>query len=116
MTALPGLQPAGEGLLYGVVPGSLTDVDYMDPSQTIEGLFALMRGAPLLEVLIGWYKKRGDYPVHLWEDEDQHGVRVRSVVKHPLSRAIQETTIQLYTPRMQKDGLSRLVGSGGLIR
>jgi hypothetical protein len=97
-----------KGALFGIKPGSPVDIDIYD-GELGPDVFAPLKGAPLLEIIIEWYLAKMD-AVHFWHMDG--GVRKRSIIKSPDSRGIQEATIQRYIPRMLAESLSRKTGSG----
>ena len=96
-------------MLAGRKPGDAlpSGLNPFDPAVTIEELFGNMSGAPLLDAILEFY---GDGLVDLdWYAKDKDGSVIRSMVRSPLSRCIQEGTVQCYMKKILDDGFSQAV-------
>ena len=81
--------------------------DPFSPSVSVEELFGTLSGGPLLDKILEFF---GDGLVDFqWYAVSAEGEKVRSLVRSPLSRSIQEGTVQAYMRKIIDDGLSQAV-------
>lgn len=98
---------AKSGKLLGVEPGSKLDFDLYDPSHKLEDLFGNLGGAALLERMLLWYQEDEIETLPWFSSAD--GARLRSILRSPFSRELQESTIARYQSRICEEGLSQVV-------
>ena len=92
-----------QGKLIGKKPTDLLDFDPYSPNVVISELFGELNGAALLDAIVDYYGVgTRDIP---WHSSDG----TRNLIRSPLSREIQEGTVQEYVQRILKDGLSQKV-------
>ena len=110
--ALGIVGPRKSGLLVGVEPGSILNFDIFNPTLDVDALFAPTKGDQLFRFIKQWF---GDKLEHqpLWFEVD--GQTQRAIVKSPLSRKLQESTLVVYGARQLEEGLSPLTSSGAMI-
>ena len=108
------------GRLLDKSPGDALDINIYDPKVKLEDLFGDLGGAALLERILLWYQE-SELECLPWYSEDDGQAKTRNIVKSPLSRDLQESTISRYMQRIFSEGLSQvvsgqdwLVGDGGL--
>ena len=81
--------------------------DPFKASATVEELFGSLSGAQLLDSIVEFY---GDGVVDFeWYGKNSDGEACRALVRSPLSRNIQEGTVQAYMRKILEDGLSQAV-------
>ena len=87
--------------------------DPFHPAVTVDELFGgSLSGAALLDSILELY---GDGLVDLdWYTDTPDGENVRAMVRSPLSRNIQEGTVQAYMRKIIDDGLSQAVSGHGV--
>eukprot|EP00435_Cladocopium_sp_Y103_P058223 s125_g20.t1 len=100
----------GLGLLVGVEPEEVLSkgIDIYKPDLTIENLWGPSppTGGALLDKVIQYY---GD-GVHdvPWFFESENGTQRRTIERSPLSREIQNSTVQCYKERILKESISQV--------
>lgn len=97
------------GKLVGKTPGPDTKLDFdIYEVNNVDVLFEGLSGASLLEHILLWYQsKEMDIPWFTCVEGDQS--EVRTLIRSPASRELQETTIQRYMGRIYSEGLSQVV-------
>ena len=112
MEAPKGLHPATKkGLLQGVRPEEIAAkcIDIYNPTLTIEDLWGSENpptGGHLLDLVLSYYQgETVDVPLY---HETADGVKARSVVRSPLSREIQESTVESYKQRIFRESISQV--------
>ena len=105
------------GLLCGVKPEHVmtSGINIFDPKLSVEDLWGdvPLSGGALLEHVLAYYSD-GELDVPFFqnvtsEDSGQRGShRIRSVVKSPLSRELQESTVECYKQRIFTESISQL--------
>lgn len=95
------------GKLLDKQPGAALDFNLYDPHCQLEDLFGDLAGAALLERILLWYQE-SELDGLPWYSEDGSS-KNRNVVKSPLSRDLQESTITRYMTRIFTEGLSQVV-------
>ena len=106
--------PPVQGKLVGKTPGPDTKLDFdIYDVNNVDVLFEGLSGASLLEHILLWYQsKEMDIPWFTQGDADQP--ELRTLIRSPASRELQETTIQRYMGRIYTEGLSQVVSGRGL--
>ena len=101
--------PPVQGKLVGKTPGPDTKLDFdIYDVNNVDVLFEGLAGASLLEHILLWYQsKEMDIPWFIQGDADQ--AELRTLIRSPASRELQETTIQRYMGRIYSEGLSQVV-------
>jgi hypothetical protein len=106
-----------KGILTGLNPKTdmnklPEDIFNAEANLTVEYLFGSLDGAPLVDAILEWFTDTTleNLPWYFSTGDD---APCRSIQRHPLSRKIQEKTVQLYKRRVAAEGLSqRVAGSG----
>ena len=114
-----GTSSAPRGLLVGVMPHEVVQrgIDLYDPELTVEDLWGPNppAGAALLEAVLSFYSD-GTHDVPWYHDATQSNgsaSRARSIVRSPLSRELQEATVQNYTDRIFRESISQVAAGLG---
>ncbi|CAE7539367.1 unnamed protein product [Symbiodinium sp. CCMP2592] len=110
----PGEAAQSRGLLEGVAPHEVIQkgIDLFDPSLTVEALWGSTppSGGALLEAVLAFYSD-GCHDVPWYYNETSDGgpsKKARSIVRSPLSRELQEATVQSYADRVIRESISQV--------
>lgn len=102
-----------KGILTGLNPKTdmnklPEDIFNAEANLTVEYLFGSLDGAPLVDAILEWFTDTTleNLPWYFSAGDD---APCRSIQRHPLSRKIQEKTVQLYKRRVAAEGLSQRV-------
>ena len=106
-----------KGILTGLNPKTdmsklPEDIYNAEANLSVEYLFGSLDGAPLVDVILEWFTDTTLENLE-WYFTAGDGAPCRSIQRHPLSRKIQEKTVQLYKRRVAAEGLSQRVAGAG---
>ena len=100
-----------KGLLAGVRPEQVKakNIDLYKPTLTVEDLWGTENtptGGNLLDLVLAFYQDEiRDVPFYY---EDENGCKARTMIRSPLSREIQDSTVESYKQRILRESISQV--------